>query len=83
MKRAGKHDEGSLRMSMKVLALNPEFYTAWNFRRQILSSFIKTSPETVKKVHRAYAPPLTLSVFRNRTRESQASFSAFRLSKQT
>ena len=32
------------------IQLNPEFYSAWNFRRQILSSFIKSSPDTVIKV---------------------------------
>jgi hypothetical protein len=51
MKRAGKYDEEGLKLSMKVLELNPEFYTAWNFRREIFSSQIKTcSDGGVKKV---------------------------------
>jgi len=50
MKRAGKHDDESLKASMKVLELNPEFYSAWNFRREIFSSQIKNSAEGVVKV---------------------------------
>ena len=42
-KRAGAHDEDSLALSMKVLELNPEFYSAWNFRRQILSTRIRSA----------------------------------------
>jgi geranylgeranyl transferase type-2 subunit alpha len=48
MKRESKHDEESLKMSMKVLEINPEFYSAWNFRRQILSSLQSTSPDINK-----------------------------------
>ena len=47
MKRAGKYDEESLKMSMKVLEMNPEFYSVWNFRRQIFSALTKSSPDTV------------------------------------
>ena len=51
MKRAGKHDEEALKLSMKVLELNPEFYTAWNFRREFFSAQIKNcSGDEVKKV---------------------------------
>ncbi len=50
MKRAGKHDDESLKASMKVLELNPEFYSAWNFRREIFSSHIKNSAQEVVKV---------------------------------
>lgn len=36
-KAAKEYDEVSLDLTTKALQLNPELYTAWNFRREVLS----------------------------------------------
>jgi geranylgeranyl transferase type-2 subunit alpha len=36
------HDAHSLEVSKKVLSVNPEFYTMWNYRREILIDLFPT-----------------------------------------
>ena len=32
---AGRHDEQSLKLSARLLELNPEVYTVWNYRKDV------------------------------------------------
>ncbi|KAH3767512.1 protein geranylgeranyltransferase type II [Pelomyxa schiedti] len=41
-KKTQKHDADSLKLSEKILMTNPDFYVAWNFRREIFLTLQKT-----------------------------------------
>ena len=46
-RRAQKlHDVESLGLTSKILELNPEFYTLWNFRKEILLEMFAASAES-------------------------------------
>ncbi|WVQ73480.1 hypothetical protein IAR50_003052 [Cryptococcus sp. DSM 104548] len=48
LKQAGEHTEGALGKTNKLLDLNPEFYTIWNYRRNILLAlFSSSTPEDI------------------------------------
>lgn len=67
---AGAYDQEALLLTNKLLNMNPEYYTFWNFRREILSSQLKDIPrekhdafiakelkfnvECIKKAHKSY-----------------------------
>ena len=49
-RRAEKiYDEKSLGMTNKFLEVNPECYTVWNFRREMLSGIFQTQSEAEVK----------------------------------
>jgi geranylgeranyl transferase type-2 subunit alpha len=49
-RRAEKiYDEKSLGMTNKFLEVNPECYTVWNFRREMLSRIFQTQSEAEVK----------------------------------
>lgn len=39
-RREGKHDKEALDLNTKLIKINPEFYTMWNYRREILKTGI-------------------------------------------
>lgn len=47
----GQYDEEGLQITGEILAVNPDFYTLWNFRKEIFVHFLQTrEKEEVKQI---------------------------------
>ncbi|XP_076079936.1 geranylgeranyl transferase type-2 subunit alpha-like isoform X2 [Mytilus galloprovincialis] len=47
----GEYDEEGLKITGEILAVNPDFYTLWNFRKEIFVNFLQTrETEEVQKI---------------------------------
>ncbi|KAJ3508676.1 hypothetical protein NLJ89_g5629 [Agrocybe chaxingu] len=51
-KADGDWSQDAFNLTTRLLQVNPEFYTIWNYRREILinGTFVKSSPDEVKSV---------------------------------
>lgn len=49
-RKAQQYDEVSLKLSEKLLAMNPEMYTVWNYRREYLDPIISDGGEKAVEV---------------------------------
>jgi len=57
MRSAKVHDQEALRLLSDVLSANPDLYTMWNFRKEILLGLQQTrSPEELQELYEAELP---------------------------
>lgn len=45
LRRAKNYTDDSMKLCTTVLEINPEFYTMWNYRKEILLSFFESRPD--------------------------------------